>query len=234
MKVILTGSTGFIGKEVLEQCRADKEITSIIALTRRSLGDEAEKDPKVQVIIMKDFKVYPKEVVKQLEGADACIWSMGHISAIPEVEIDYPLAFAKAFAPTLRKPFRYMHCSGILAERDQTKRLWFLQEGRRTKGAAEREMIAVEARTEVHEGHWSTFIVKPSMVLEQSACVFPKLLGGVIGAVQVNELAAAMIDIVRRGSEEQVSHNAMIVMRGRAVLDTARQIENIERNIERL
>lgn len=30
-------------------------------------------------------------------------------------------------------PFRYMHVSGILAEKDQEKPLWFLQEGRRVK-----------------------------------------------------------------------------------------------------
>jgi hypothetical protein len=61
---------------------------------------------------------------------------MGTTAAIPELEIDYPLAFARAFAPTLAahgKPFRYMHLSGMLAENDQTKSLLFLQERRRIK-----------------------------------------------------------------------------------------------------
>jgi hypothetical protein len=61
---------------------------------------------------------------------------MGTTEAIREVEVDYPLAFARALAPTLpaqQKPFRYMHTSGILAEKDQTKSLLFLQEGRRIK-----------------------------------------------------------------------------------------------------
>jgi hypothetical protein len=45
-------------------------------------------------------------------------------------------------------------------------------------------------------------------------------LGSVfIGSVDVDELAAAMIDIVRHGGEEQVSENAEVVMRGRAALD---------------
>jgi len=34
---------------------------------------------------------------------------------------------------TRNKPFNYIHCSGVLAEKDQTKSLWFLQEGRRAK-----------------------------------------------------------------------------------------------------
>jgi hypothetical protein len=40
-----------------------------------------------------------------------------------------------------------------------------------------------------------------------------------IGSVDVDELAAAMIDIGRYGSEEPVLNNAELVMRGRAALD---------------
>lgn len=74
MKVILTGVTGFIGGEVLTQCRNDKRITEIIALTRRPLDEDVEKDPKVTVIEMKDFNVYSEETLEQMEGANACIW----------------------------------------------------------------------------------------------------------------------------------------------------------------
>ncbi len=74
MKVILSGVTGFIGSEVLNQCRANPEITSIIALSRRPLSTDITKDPQVEIIVMKDFTTYSKEVIEQLEGADACIW----------------------------------------------------------------------------------------------------------------------------------------------------------------
>lgn len=53
-----------------------------------------------------------------------------------EVELDYPIAFARtvrAMRRSATEPFRYMHLSGILAEKDQNKPLWFLQEGRRVK-----------------------------------------------------------------------------------------------------
>ncbi|KAJ7170498.1 hypothetical protein C8R43DRAFT_981943 [Mycena crocata] len=112
-------------------------ITSIVVLSRRSLPQSLSDNAKVEVIVMKDFKVYPEEVLKQLEGAYACIWSMGTTQAIPELEIQYPLTLARAFAPKLasarQKPFRYMHTSGVLAEKDQSKSLFFLQEGRRIK-----------------------------------------------------------------------------------------------------
>jgi NAD dependent epimerase/dehydratase family enzyme len=74
MKVILTGPTGFIGSEVLTQCRNDKRITEIIALTRRPLDEEVEQDTKMEVVEMKDFSVYSEETLKKMEGADACIW----------------------------------------------------------------------------------------------------------------------------------------------------------------
>jgi nucleoside-diphosphate-sugar epimerase len=74
MKVILTGVTGFIGSEVLTQCCKNPAITSIIALSRRPLSTDITKDPRVEIIVLKDFTAYSKEVIEQLEGADACIW----------------------------------------------------------------------------------------------------------------------------------------------------------------
>ena len=73
MKIILTGNTGFAGGEILAQCLRDVDITSIIVLSRRDLPKPIN-DPRLKVIIMKDFKVYPEDVVDQLQGADACIW----------------------------------------------------------------------------------------------------------------------------------------------------------------
>lgn len=76
MKVILLGSTGFIGKQVLSQCLQHPAITSLIALSRRDLPEAAAAaaNPKLTVIIIEDFKWYPDSVLERLKGADACIW----------------------------------------------------------------------------------------------------------------------------------------------------------------
>jgi len=74
MKVILTGCTGFVGSEVLAQCRRKPTITSIVVLTRRPLPDEVRNDPKVESVIMEDFLSYSDTVKKQMAGAQACIW----------------------------------------------------------------------------------------------------------------------------------------------------------------
>ena len=72
MKVILTGTTGFVGTEVLTQCISQPAIKSIVALSRRPI--DSITHPKLKVVILEDFTVYSEDVLKELEGAQACIW----------------------------------------------------------------------------------------------------------------------------------------------------------------
>ena len=72
-KLILTGVTGFAGGEVLVQALRNPNITSIIALARRPLP-EAHQSPKLEVVVVTDFKHYSDELVAKLSGADGCIW----------------------------------------------------------------------------------------------------------------------------------------------------------------
>jgi hypothetical protein len=74
MKVILTGSTGFIGGEVLSQCIRHPSITSIIVLSRREILDVSSSDEKTKVVIVDNFASYPENVVTEIADADACIW----------------------------------------------------------------------------------------------------------------------------------------------------------------
>lgn len=71
MKVVLTGSTGFLGSEVLKQCVEIETIESIIVLTRRPVD---MSNPKVLNIVMKDFRQYDSNVVDAIANADGCIW----------------------------------------------------------------------------------------------------------------------------------------------------------------
>ena len=56
------------------------------------------------------------------------------------INLDYTLAaakgFQKALAPRLAdqgKKFRFVYCSGMMTERDQERKLWFMGEMRRTR-----------------------------------------------------------------------------------------------------
>lgn len=79
MKVILTGSTGFIGAEVLSQCLASGSIDEVICLSRRALPEPMATNfyPKLKVLILKDedFLEYNKPKIWEMcAGAEACIW----------------------------------------------------------------------------------------------------------------------------------------------------------------
>jgi uncharacterized protein YbjT (DUF2867 family) len=144
MKVIIAGATGFVGQEVLTQCLAHPSITSIVALCRRELPIT---HPKLHVHVMKDedFLSYSDpQLSASLRGADACIWTLGVTpsrasdgQAFRRVTLGYTSQAAKAFNDAFTASndsgqeasagpkFRFVYFSGGMAERDQSKPLWF-------------------------------------------------------------------------------------------------------------
>lgn len=74
--VILTGCTGTAGSAVLARCIASSSISRISVLSRRPVK-QAQGVAKVNVIIHKDFTVYPNSLLEQLKGAVGCMWALG-------------------------------------------------------------------------------------------------------------------------------------------------------------
>ena len=74
--IILTGCTGTAGSAVLARCIASSSISRISVLSRRPVKQATGVD-KVNVIIHKDFKVYPNDLLEQLKGAVGCVWALG-------------------------------------------------------------------------------------------------------------------------------------------------------------
>jgi uncharacterized protein YbjT (DUF2867 family) len=79
MKLIVSGSTGFIGTEVLRQALSHPAITEIISLARRETAIPPNLAPdanpaKLKSVVCNDFLNYPESVRTELRGADACIW----------------------------------------------------------------------------------------------------------------------------------------------------------------
>jgi len=170
--------------------------------------------------MMKDFASYPESVLQELSGADACLWAMGGYDGNSAVEIEYPLASAAAFAKTLksnRKQFRYVHLSGALGEQDQTKSLWFYQDGRKAKGRAEIELMKF-TKDSGREEWWKTFIVKPYwVVLKDTNGVFSLIVGANL-SIRIQQLAAVMVDVALNGSQDRVFYNSMMVEKARELL----------------
>jgi nucleoside-diphosphate-sugar epimerase len=148
MKFILTGTSGFIGSEILSQLLQKSSVTCLIILSRRPLPELDGRGSRIKLIVLDNFLSYPDSVVQALAGAKACLWALGGSNSNPtptgkndEVEVQYPLTAAKALlsAAKLREEgtgntkLRFLFISGTLSERNQSKSLWFLKEGRKAR-----------------------------------------------------------------------------------------------------
>lgn len=77
MKLIVSGATGFVAAEVIHQGLAHPKITQVIALSRRAVQLGAKDDKsKFKQVLVKDYGDYPEDVLQELKGANACIWSV--------------------------------------------------------------------------------------------------------------------------------------------------------------
>lgn len=78
MKLIIGGSSGFLGTEVIRQALESPDFSSIVALSRRETpvppNTSAANAAKLKSVVCNDFENYSEDVKTALEGADACIW----------------------------------------------------------------------------------------------------------------------------------------------------------------
>ncbi|KAI2468504.1 putative nucleoside-diphosphate-sugar epimerase [Annulohypoxylon bovei var. microspora] len=121
MHLILTGATGLVGSGVLDAMIKMKNVNKISILSRRPVQmAEDVKDPRINVIIHKDFDNYDSELLSQLKGATGCVWALGisqtQVGKEEYVKItkDYALAASKAFQtlPPEQEPFNFVYVSG--------------------------------------------------------------------------------------------------------------------------
>ena len=97
--MIITGSTGMVGKGVLLECLESPKIEKVLVINRNPLG---MGHPKLEEIILPDF-LNIASVRDQLRGYDACFYSMG-VSAMGMNEEDYSritYTVTRAFADLL-------------------------------------------------------------------------------------------------------------------------------------
>ncbi|KAL4971680.1 hypothetical protein BDW66DRAFT_145653 [Aspergillus desertorum] len=225
MKVIIAGATGFVGQEVLSQCLAHPSITSIVALCRRELPTTY---PKLHVHCMKDedFLAYSDpQLSASLRGADACIWTLGVTpsrasdeQAFRRVTLEYTSQAAKAFnnaftasneggkEASAGPKFRFVYVSGGMAERDQSKPLWFNASYRRVRGQAENILLEHAA---AHSTTFESYIMRPGMVLTRQG-TFVDRIRGLAPSVRVDVLARAAVDVAVQGHSEKIWENAQV------------------------
>ena len=216
MKVVLSGSTGYIGAEVLRQCLSHPSITSVIVLTRRDPGNLAD-NPKAKVIIVKDFTSYDEPTIGELRTADAAIWCLGTKTGDERIDIEFPLAFIKIIKtrPPGSKPFRFVQMSGAFTEPppkegQPDRSLWFYANGRRVRGLTEAKVL--ETAEDASPSEYTVYAVKPGGVMLQNTtgalvrCVFGNSL-----SIGIDDLGATVVDLAIHGNEQKVFTNQEII-----------------------
>lgn len=83
-KVIITGSTGMVGKGVLLECLEDSRIEKVLVVNRSTLGMNY---PKLEEVILKDYSNV-KSIADKFRGYDACFYCMG-VSSVGVSESQY-------------------------------------------------------------------------------------------------------------------------------------------------
>lgn len=76
MKLLIGGSSGFVGTELVRQALLDKDVSSVVGLSRRETPAPADGGDasKFTSVVCDDFENYPDDVREHLKGVDACIW----------------------------------------------------------------------------------------------------------------------------------------------------------------
>ncbi len=73
MDVVITGSTGMVGKSILDECIKDNRVNKIFLISRTSLG---LKNSKIFEFVIDDF-LQARELKTKIKSCDACFHCMG-------------------------------------------------------------------------------------------------------------------------------------------------------------
>ena len=138
MNVLLFWASGMVGQGVLRECLIAPDVTRVVAVGRRPLG---QSDPKLSDLIVQDFHDY-SALESALQGFDACFFCLG-VSSVGMREADYkrlsydlPIAAATVLA-RLNPPMTFTFVTGRGC--DSTERgpvMWA-----RVKGATENALL---------------------------------------------------------------------------------------------
>jgi len=96
MDVLITGSTGMVGKSVLQECVNDKRVKNIYLINRLSVN---LKSPKISEFIISDF-LKVGELKKKIKNCDACFHCMGITSFGQNSEYYYRVTYEMTKAIT--------------------------------------------------------------------------------------------------------------------------------------
>ena len=140
MKIIITGSTGMVGKGILLECLDDDAVTEVLVVNRSPLE---EGHPKLKEILTQDFYDL-SDIEEKLSGYDACFFSLGTSAAGKSKEqytrITYDLTMG--FATTLLElnpDMTFIYVTGQGTDSEMKSRMMWAN----VKGKTENDLLAL-------------------------------------------------------------------------------------------
>ncbi|KAL7909542.1 hypothetical protein GGI35DRAFT_386624 [Trichoderma velutinum] len=225
MKLIIVGSSGFVGKEVVRQALISPAITSVVGLARRetpvpeSLKDSSDA-AKLTSVVCDDFLNYSDNVKQNLSNADACIWLMAvtprNSSKMPwdevrKICVDYTIAGLEALSKAPRdnttKPLQFVYVSGANTERDQSKKPWVLGDYCLMRGEVETRVLDFAKKS---NNAIEACVVKPGLIRDPQqgnilTNTFQNVLTSIISLpiVYLHHVAATLLNQATEGFEKE-------------------------------
>lgn len=212
MKVIITGTTGMVGKGVLYECLDDERITEVLVVNRRSLD---MNHAKLKEVLHKDF--YDLSTIKQfLQGYDACFFCLG-VSALGLNEEQYTkltYTLTTHFAETVINPnMTFIYVSGTGTDSsEQGRSMWA-----RVKGKTENTLLKMPFK--------KAYMFRPGMIIPRKGIksstgwynaiytilrpFFPLFLRSK-NITDTIRIGKAMINVTANGSDETYFENKEI------------------------
>ncbi|KAI1120652.1 NAD(P)-binding protein [Nemania abortiva] len=219
MKLIVTGATGFVGRELIRQSLSHPKVTSVVALARSPVAvpetlPASADSSKLKAVVIQDYEVYPDEVKKEFAGAGACIWTVA-ITPSKSKTYDFeevrricqtsPIAGLRAMHEAgTATPFRFVYMSGAAAERDPEKTPNYMPQYSLMRGETENQLLALGREL----GGIEVAAVKPGYITTPGDIAryvmgnAVRLMAG-IPPINVGDLVAVMLDQVVNGFEKE-------------------------------
>ncbi|EHK16716.1 uncharacterized protein TRIVIDRAFT_41189 [Trichoderma virens Gv29-8] len=225
MKLIIVGSSGFVGKELVRQAITSPAVTSVVAIARRetpvpeSLKDSSDV-AKLTSVVCDDFLNYSDNVKHQISNADACIWLMAVTPSnsgkmpwdeVRKICLDYTIAgleeLSKAPRDNAKKPLQFVYVSGANAERDQSKKPWILGDYCLMRGEVETRVLDFAKNS---NNAIEACIVKPGLIRDPQQGnmlinTFQNVATSIINlpVVYLHDVAATLLNQATEGFEKE-------------------------------
>ncbi|KAK8036948.1 hypothetical protein PG991_001262 [Apiospora marii] len=232
MKLVIGGSTGFVGTELLRQALTNPAVTSIVGVSRRETKvPEGSSDGvgKLKSVVCDDFTSYPDPLKKELEDADACIWTIAITPSkmketpwdeVVKITRDYALTALHTMAdmrPATEGPLRFVYISGHFAPRDRShvvKQLtdFGLVEVALLRGQLEAQILDY---AEQSDNKVVACIAKPGMIHGPGMDV--RTVPG-LPNIELQDIAAALLDQAVNGFAKDTLSNDDMSQMGQHVL----------------